>query len=56
MRILYSRDGPFSQGALDEIPHPTDDQIETAIEGNLCRCGAYPQILKAIKTVIDDQP
>ena len=45
-----------AKALLDEIPHPTDDQIETAIEGNLCRCGAYPQILKAIKTVINDQP
>ena len=41
-----------AKGLLDETPHPTDDQIETAIEGNLCRCGAYLQILKAIKTVI----
>jgi carbon-monoxide dehydrogenase small subunit len=38
-----------AKALLDETQHPTDDQIETAIEGNLCRCGAYLQILKAIK-------
>jgi carbon-monoxide dehydrogenase small subunit len=43
-----------AKALLDETPHPTDDQIETAIEGNLCRCGAYLQILKAIKTVIEN--
>ena len=28
---------------------PTDDQIKTAMNGHLCRCGTYPRILTAIK-------
>jgi isoquinoline 1-oxidoreductase alpha subunit len=35
---------------LDEKPHPTDDEIETSMAGNLCRCGTYPRICEAIRT------
>ena len=28
---------------------PTDEQIITAMNGNICRCGSYPRILAAIK-------
>jgi len=31
----------------------TDDQIREAMSGNICRCGAYPNILEAIKQVKD---
>jgi isoquinoline 1-oxidoreductase alpha subunit len=31
-------------------PSPTDDDIDTAMSGNLCRCGTYPRIRSAIKT------
>jgi isoquinoline 1-oxidoreductase alpha subunit len=33
---------------LDEIPEPTDDEIDAAMGGNLCRCGTYPKIRAAI--------
>ncbi len=33
---------------LSRNPHPTDDQIDTAMNGNLCRCGTYPRIREAI--------
>lgn len=33
---------------LDHTPHPTDAQIDTAMNGNLCRCGTYPRIREAI--------
>ena len=29
--------------------NPSDDEIVTAMNGNLCRCGTYPRILAAIK-------
>jgi isoquinoline 1-oxidoreductase alpha subunit len=33
---------------LDVVPHPTDDDIDNAMGGNLCRCGTYPRIRDAI--------
>jgi len=33
---------------LARIPHPTDAQIDDAIDGHVCRCGTYPRIRKAI--------
>jgi nicotinate dehydrogenase subunit A len=30
-------------------PHPTDEQIREALDGNLCRCGAHLRILRAVK-------
>ena len=32
---------------LNETPEPTDEEIERAVNGNLCRCGAYHNILRA---------
>jgi xanthine dehydrogenase YagT iron-sulfur-binding subunit len=32
---------------LNATPAPSDDQIERAVTGNLCRCGAYRHILDA---------
>lgn len=34
---------------LDEIDDPTDEDIDNAMAGNLCRCGTYPKIRAAIK-------
>ena len=33
---------------LEEIPDPTDKDIDQAMGGNLCRCGTYPRIRAAI--------
>ncbi|MBC7181490.1 MAG: (2Fe-2S)-binding protein [Roseovarius sp.] len=33
---------------LRETPKPTDDDIDAAMEGNLCRCATYARIRKAI--------
>ena len=33
---------------LAQKPHPTDDDIDTAMSGNLCRCGTYARIRQAI--------
>jgi len=35
---------------LQKTPNPTDEQIDTAMSGNLCRCGTYPRIKAAIKS------
>ncbi len=35
---------------LKKNPNPTDEEIDTAMEGNICRCGTYTRIKKAIKT------
>lgn len=35
---------------LKKIPSPTDKDIDTAMQGHICRCGTYPRIRKAIKT------
>jgi aerobic carbon-monoxide dehydrogenase small subunit len=34
---------------LDAHPDPTEDEILHYLAGNLCRCGAYPQIVEAVK-------
>jgi isoquinoline 1-oxidoreductase alpha subunit len=37
-------------GLLESNPNPSDQEIVNAMNGNLCRCMAYPRIKKAIKT------
>jgi len=34
---------------LDEVPEPDDEQIRHYLSGNLCRCGAYPEIMDAVR-------
>jgi carbon-monoxide dehydrogenase small subunit len=36
-------------GLLAESPSPSDDEIRHALEGNLCRCTGYVNIVKAVK-------
>ncbi len=38
---------------LEQNPHPTDAEIDDAMNGNLCRCGTYPRIKAAIKRAAD---
>ncbi len=40
MKALFARD-----------PHPGDEEIERAMSGNLCRCGAYPKIRAAARAL-----
>jgi isoquinoline 1-oxidoreductase alpha subunit len=34
---------------LDEVDEPSDEDIDNAMGGNLCRCGTYPRIRAAIR-------
>jgi len=47
----YCQNGMMIQAAdlLSSTKSPTDEQIRTAMNGHLCRCGTYPRILTAIK-------
>ena len=47
----YCQTGQIMQAAalLKQTPSPTDDDIDTAMAGNICRCGTYQRIRAAIK-------
>lgn len=46
----YCQSGQIMQAAalLAVTANPTDEEIDAAMEGNLCRCGTYPRIRAAI--------
>lgn len=41
-----------TKALLDVCPDPTDDEINEALEGNLCRCTGYQPIITSIKAVL----
>jgi carbon-monoxide dehydrogenase small subunit len=44
---------------LDRNPDPSDEEIREALEGNLCRCTGYQNIVRAVETaadLMDDAP
>ncbi|MDE1941538.1 MAG: (2Fe-2S)-binding protein [Betaproteobacteria bacterium] len=46
----YCQSGQIMSAAalLSKNPHPTDEEIDAAMNGNLCRCGTYNRIRAAI--------
>ncbi len=46
----YCQSGQLMSAAalLARTPRPTDEQIDTAMSGNICRCGTYQRIRRAI--------
>ncbi len=48
----YCESGQIMTAAafLKDNPNPTEEEIATAMNGNLCRCGTYVRIRKAIKS------
>ncbi|MGN8646097.1 (2Fe-2S)-binding protein [Gracilibacillus sp. HCP3S3_G5_1] len=38
-----------TKALLDNEPNPSDDQIKTALSGNLCRCTGYGGIIRAVR-------
>ncbi len=54
----YCQSGQLMSAAalLDSNPNPTDEEINRAMEGNICRCGMYGRIKAAIKTAAKNLP
>ena len=48
----YCQTGQIMNAAafLKKNPAPSDDEIESAMQGNICRCGTYLRIKAAVKT------
>nr|WKN35618.1 (2Fe-2S)-binding protein [Tunicatimonas sp. TK19036] len=48
----YCQAGQIMSAAalLKSTPNPSDEEIENAMNGNICRCGTYVRIKQAIKT------
>jgi carbon-monoxide dehydrogenase small subunit len=40
-----------AKALLMKNPHPNREEIKTALEGNLCRCSGYEQIIEAIESI-----
>jgi len=53
----YCQTGQIMQAAslLAKTPNPTDQEIERAMTGNICRCGTYQRIRAAIKTAAKER-
>jgi isoquinoline 1-oxidoreductase subunit alpha len=54
----YCQSGQIMQAAalLKQKPKPTDSDIEQAMYGNICRCGTYQRIRRAIKIAAAGNP
>ncbi|HZN79589.1 MAG TPA: (2Fe-2S)-binding protein [Mycobacterium sp.] len=53
----YCQTGQIMQAAslLERTPNPTDQDIDRAMTGNICRCGTYQRIRAAIKTAAKER-
>ena len=54
----YCQPGQIMSAAdlLKKKPHPTDADIDEAMSGNLCRCGTYQRVRRAIHVAAGDKP
>jgi isoquinoline 1-oxidoreductase alpha subunit len=52
----YCQSGQIMAAAalLEANPNPTDTDIDVAMSGNICRCGCYPRIKRAIQSVSEN--
>ena len=41
---------------LDRHQHPSEDDVRRGMSGNLCRCGTYPKIVRAVLAAADGEP
>lgn len=53
----YCQSGQIMQAAafLAKTPHPTREQIDEAMTGNVCRCATYQRIRRAIQRVASEK-
>jgi isoquinoline 1-oxidoreductase alpha subunit len=53
----YCQSGQLMSAAalLESSPNPSDDEINRAMSGNVCRCGMYGRIRRAIKKVASNE-
>lgn len=53
----YCQSGQIMTAAalLERNPDPTDEDIDLAMSGNICRCGTYPRIRQAIHKAAEDK-
>lgn len=51
----FCQSGQIMEAAalLKNTPKPNDEQIDTAMNGHICRCGTYPRIRAAIKAAAE---
>ena len=51
----FCQSGQIMEAAalLKTTPKPNDQQIDTAMNGHICRCGTYPRIRAAIKAAAE---
>ena len=47
----YENLHPIQQAFIDD---PTEEEVSTAMSGNICRCGAYPYIVKSVLKAAED--
>ena len=54
----FCQSGQIMQAAalLKTTPKPTDAEIDTALNGHICRCGTYPRIRAAVKAAAAKTP
>ena len=55
-RCGYCQTGQIMTAAalLEQNPNPSDSEIEMAMNGNICRCGTYTRIKKAVQLAAAD--
>jgi isoquinoline 1-oxidoreductase alpha subunit len=58
MQCGYCTAGMIMAGValLNTTPNPSTDDIVRAMNGNVCRCGVYPQIVAAIQRASREMP
>ena len=49
MRLLHAGHGDDRVDLVKNNPNPSEEQIRHGLEGNICRCTGYHNIVKAVK-------